>query len=263
MKKIFLLFVILFYVLGFSQNSKIHPVLKNSYSISADTYIGFDAFGFDYYIKDNVLFKTKDTEMFQYKNISLGKISKIDIQNPLKIILFYENFNTIIALDNQLNEVQKINLSEINPNIAATAVGIASNNTIWLFDSLKQQFVFYNYVKNTFQNIGLPISKTIKNYTSGFNTFYWIDETNAFYSMDIFGKIKLINQIPEYELIFIVDEKTILYSKNNLIYIFDVKKNDSTWLENIPKSVKNFYYKEQILSIFTNEGIINFKINIP
>jgi hypothetical protein len=30
-------------------------------------------------------------------------------QNPLNIVLFYENFNVVILLDNQLNETQKIN----------------------------------------------------------------------------------------------------------------------------------------------------------
>jgi hypothetical protein len=46
-------------------------------------------------------------ETFVYQNFSLGKITKVDLQNPLKIVLFYENFNTVVTLDNQLNEIQK------------------------------------------------------------------------------------------------------------------------------------------------------------
>lgn len=54
-----------------------------------------------FYIKKN------NTQLWQYKNLSLGKITKIDLQNPLKIVLFYEGFNSVILLDNQLNEIQK------------------------------------------------------------------------------------------------------------------------------------------------------------
>ena len=59
-----------------------------------------------------MFYKTKDHQSLEYKNISLGKITKVDLQNPLKIVLFYENFNTAVLLDNQLNETQKINFSE-------------------------------------------------------------------------------------------------------------------------------------------------------
>jgi len=98
--------------------TKLNPIL-----LSADEFLGYDQFGYYYSIKNNVLSKTKKEESFEYKNISLGKPTKIDIQNPLKIMLFYENFNTIVLLDNQLSETQKINFSENDIPILATATG--------------------------------------------------------------------------------------------------------------------------------------------
>ncbi len=83
--------------------------LISSQKIDADEMVGFDGSENMYYIKNNVLFKKNKKELWQYKNISLGKITHVDIQNPLKTILFYENFNTVITLDNQFNETQKIN----------------------------------------------------------------------------------------------------------------------------------------------------------
>jgi hypothetical protein len=59
--------------------------------IQADTYSGEDAYGFQYFIKNNVLFKKSNNTFFQYKNLSLGKITRVDLQNPLRILLFYQD----------------------------------------------------------------------------------------------------------------------------------------------------------------------------
>jgi hypothetical protein len=235
----------------------------NKQFIEADVFVGDDSFGYQYFIKNNIFFKIKDKESVQYKNLALGKITKADIQNPLRIILFYENFNTVIALDNQLSEVQKINFSEKPEGIIASAVGISSQNNLWVFNNLNQQLGLYHVIKNTYQIIGLPFEKNIKNYASDFNYFYWIDEKNQFYSCDIFGKKKLVGEIPEYDLIFITDDKSILYQKRDILYLYDLEKNKSTPINNIEKSYLSFHYKNQNLAIFTTEGITNYKINLP
>lgn len=263
MKKITFILFILLTVLGQAQYTNPVASQMGSQFVEADEYIGDDSFGYQYFIKNNVFFKMKNTEFVQYKNLALGKITKVDIQNPLRIILFYENFNIIISLDNQLNEIQKINFSEKSEGIVPTAIGISSQNNLWVFNSMNQQLGLYNFVKNTYQTIGLPFEKNIKGYTSDFNNFYWIDESNQFYSSDIFGKKKLLGKIPNYDAVSISDEKTILFKKEEILYLFDVEKNKSIPINNIEKSYKSFHYKNQNLAIFTNEGITNYKINLP
>lgn len=263
MKRNYLLVLFFIFQTFNAQTSVLNAVKINQQTFVADAFIGTDAYDYMYFIKNNVFIKSKQNEIWQYKNVSLGKISKIDIHNPLKILLFYENFNTIIAVDNQLNEVEKINLSEVIPELVASAVGIAANNNLWIFNSLMQQLGFYSYVKNNYQKIGLPINKSIKNYQSDFNHFYWIDIDNNFYSCDIFGKTTLMGKVPDFDTIFIEDEKNVLYSKDFILYLIDVTKNRTFEIKNIEKSFKDFSYKNQILTIFTNEGITNYKINLP
>ena len=168
-----------------------------------------------------------------------------------------------MALDNQLSEVQKINFSEKPEGIIATAVGMSSQNNLWVFNNLNQQLGLYNVIRNSYQTIGLPFEKNIKNYTSDFNYFYWIDAKNQFFSCDIFGKKKLLGQIPEYDLVSITDEKINSFRKDNILYLFDVEKNKKITLENIEKTYVGFHYKNQNLAIFTAEGITNYKINLP
>ena len=103
MKSLIALFVFLQTIVVFAQDKKWSLTKRDTIAFNADDYIGFDSFGAQYYIKNNVFIKKNTTQIWQYKNLSFGKISKVDIQNPLNIVLFYEDFNTVILLDNQLN----------------------------------------------------------------------------------------------------------------------------------------------------------------
>jgi hypothetical protein len=246
-----------------SQNSKINALKINQITVNADEFLGIDSFGYSYNIKNNVFSKTKDHEFYEYKNISLGSLTRVDFQNPLKILVFYENFNTIILLDNQLNEIQKINLSDNEVPIVATATGISSQNRLWIYNNLTQQIGFFDYLKNTFQSITPPLDGKIKKYQSDFNTFHWIDEGLNWYSCTIFGKVTSLGRIPDFDQLQVVSTQTILFSKAGVFYLLDVEKNKTYPIENVEKSTTNFYYKDQILSTFTNQEISNYKIKIP
>ena len=263
MKKFVLLIVLLVSSLTHCQYTNPVASQMSSEFIEADEYIGEDAFGYKYYTKNSVLFKIKKTENFQYKNIALGKISKVDIQNSLKIILFYENFNSVIILDNQLNEIEKISFSENSKNIIASATGISSYNSLWVFNSISQQIGLYDYSKKEYKNITVPISGVIKYYQTNFNNFYWIDERNYCYSCDIFGKIIALGKVPDFDSVQLTSNLSIIFKKNDLLYYYALNSDKKTLINLEQKSYTSFYYKEQNLSIFTSEGITNYKINLP
>jgi hypothetical protein len=50
---------------------------------------------------------TKEGPTYEYKNISLGKITAVDIKNPLRILLFTNTITPLFFECNQLNEIQK------------------------------------------------------------------------------------------------------------------------------------------------------------
>ena len=262
-KKIMLLFFILKTATIFSQEMRIEAKQNSIEKTAMDVFVGYDGMGNLYFIKNNVLHKKNNQELWQYKNVSLGEITKIDFQNQLKIMLFYENFNTVILLDNQLNETQKINFSENEIPIVATATGTASQNRLWIYNSLTQEIGLFDYLKNTFRSITPPFSGTIKQYQSDFNTFRWIDEQLNWYAVDVFGKITTLGKVPDFDQIEVISNQEIVYSKDGKIFIQDFDKNRIFCIENVDKSFDNFCYKDQILSIFTNREIINYIIKIP
>ena len=159
--------------------------------------------------------------------------------------------------------VNTFNFSLENQEIVASAIGISSQGNLWVFNSTNMQLGLYNYESEVYKKIGLPFDKKIKNYASNFNTFYWIDENNNFYSCDIFGKVKLLAQIPAYNSIYIENENTVVFENQNILYLQDISKSKTYEIEISEKTFKNFQYKDQNLSIFTTKGITNYKINLP
>ena len=62
-----------------------------------------------------------------------GRLSSIDASNPLKTILFYRDFKTIVILDRFLNLVNVIDLRKQNL-FQVTLVAQSYDNRIWLYD---------------------------------------------------------------------------------------------------------------------------------
>jgi hypothetical protein len=231
--------------------------------IDADSFIGFDGYNNCFYIKNNVLFKKIGNSNFQYQNPYLGKITRVDILNPLKIIVFYEEFNMVMVLDNQLNEIQKIDFSKLESPVIASAVGISGQNKLWLYNSLNQQIGLYDLNSNTYQNLGIPIKENPFYYQTNFNYFQWIDKQNNWNTCTIYGRIFSNGKLETASIIQFLNENKVLFKINNLLYVRDLNTNKLYEIEIVEKSFKNFYYKDQILSIFTNKGITNYKITIP
>jgi hypothetical protein len=172
MKNAINLFLLLCCSISFCQNQKLKTTALNTKELENKTYIGFDGLGSNYYINNNVFSKQNENQIWEYKNVALGKITSVDYVNPLKIVLFYGDFNSIIILDNQLNEIQKLNLFDIDNTILASKIGMASQNKLWIYNALKQQIMLFDYLKNTSKIIGNPIQENIKYTQSDFNNFY-------------------------------------------------------------------------------------------
>lgn len=64
-----------------------------------------------------------------------GKISLIDASNPLKILVYYKDFTTIVILDRFLNMRNSIDLRSQNI-LQVKTIAQSYDNNIWLFDEL-------------------------------------------------------------------------------------------------------------------------------
>jgi hypothetical protein len=263
MKKIVTLLTLLCVGLSQAQDQPILVAPLSTQSCKTDVFYGRDAYGALYSAENQVFNKRDDLQTWQYKNPNLGPITTAILTNPLKIILFYEQFNTVVLLDNQLNELEKITLSTLNTPIVASAVGLAEGNKLWIYNSLSNQLGLLNIKNKEYQAISTPFTESIGYYQSDFNSFQWIDQAHNWYECSIYGKINLLGTAPEYDSVQLDRNKGILYCINQELYYYSRLDESKSRLNVDKKSCSNFRFKDQILSIFTTLEISNYKIIAP
>lgn len=71
--------------------------------------------------------------LFNYQNNNLGPLHRCDANNPFNVLLFYQDFNTILILDRTLNPLVEVNLDALG-YFAIQLIAAAPDNKIWLYD---------------------------------------------------------------------------------------------------------------------------------
>ena len=81
---------------------------------------------------------------YEYSNNEMGSISYVDVSDPLRILIYYNDFNQIVFLDNKLSEIgSPVSLDDIgheNTNIVCSS----KDGGFWLFDHQNGQLFYYN-----------------------------------------------------------------------------------------------------------------------
>jgi hypothetical protein len=123
-----------------------------------------------------------------------GKLHSIDVTNPLKLLLYYQSFGTVVVLDRFLNVRNVINLRKQNMFNVKT-IGTAYDNNIWVYDEADAK------LKKVDDNGGvlaatvdfrmlfdtLPAPSQLLD-REGFVTLY--DSSRGFLQMDYYGALK-------------------------------------------------------------------------
>ncbi|HUQ67062.1 MAG TPA: hypothetical protein VM101_12955 [Flavitalea sp.] len=65
-----------------------------------------------------------------------GKLYSLDVSNPLKVLLYFKGFNTVVILDRLLNERSIVDLRKHNL-MQVRAIGQSYDNNLWVFDELE------------------------------------------------------------------------------------------------------------------------------
>jgi hypothetical protein len=67
-----------------------------------------------------------------------GKIHFIDVTNPLKVLLYFKDFGTVVTLDRFLNTRSTLDLRR-RQLFQVKSIGQAYDNNIWVFDELESK----------------------------------------------------------------------------------------------------------------------------
>lgn len=72
--------------------------------------------------------------LYTFSENRLGQISQLDVSNPLRVLVYFSDFTTLIYLDRTLSEISRQDLSTIDFAQTQT-IAQASDNNIWFFDN--------------------------------------------------------------------------------------------------------------------------------
>lgn len=172
-------------------------------------------------------------------NKPLGNITSIDVSNPLKILVFYKGFSTIVVLDRFLATINTINLQKLNM-FDVSVVTSSYDNNIWLFDEIE------NKIKKI-DNDGKLLTETVD-----FRLLFDYDKSfTSQFVKDFEGKL-------------------YIYSKQNGLFIFDyygsfIRRHSITLLNNSQLAgLKLIGFNNNILEVLDiqNRKTINCRVNV-
>jgi hypothetical protein len=143
--------------------------------------------------QDVIKYKSSGQLFRSYSNKSLGNISRIDVSNPLKILVFYKDLSRLVFVDNTLSEQKEnVYLERFEREFASLACTSNDENGIWLYDPVAFSLTRYNQkmnIKAEVLNINQLTGKAINPVwmTERGNRLYLVDSQNGIMMFDIFG----------------------------------------------------------------------------
>jgi hypothetical protein len=258
MKRFLLLFLI-FHGIAFSQNKVTAKLIKTS-SINTENIIDIDNFDAKYYRNITTLYKTNQNSTINYSNIQLGNIDIIDTFNPLKILLFYKTFNTLIILDNRLAEIFKIDFSTIPDYKNVSHISAGFDNTLWVFNTDVQQLQLYDYKNKSTRVKTLPVQSNILAISSNYN-YCWLLTEKYLYRYNYMGS--LLKKIPNSDFTALTEanDNLILQSIDGLYFLS--KESKVPLKIDLPELLINrFFVTNETLYIYDSEKLHEFQLTI-
>lgn len=109
------------------QVAQIDTVAKSVYADNLDNiYLLSD--------RDELLkYDAKGRLKWRYSNNRFGKLYSVDVSDPLRVVLFYADFQQVVVVNNNLNEITSYSFAK-NGNLLVSTVASGNNNSLWIFE---------------------------------------------------------------------------------------------------------------------------------
>ena len=258
-KKLSILLVTACLCCSFSSDEPQPVVLKGKHNFFTG-----DGFGNIYLVNEDELSKYLPTGKFfmRYSNLTLGSITTVDATNPLKVILYYRDFQQIVFLDDQLSlNSEPVSLEQLGYE-QTDLVCAGNNNSFWIynkenselirFDENLKQVLSTGNLKQTLQNNISP------NFMLEHNGYLYLNcPESGIVVFDIFGSFSRIIAIKNLKH-FQINENIIYYQKDSLFcsYNFKVFEDACTPFPRPSRGMIAKYYGSKLYSDYKDSLII-------
>lgn len=236
--------------------------LINSIPVTA-SFITTDKLGNVYTLSNNELSKysSKGELIKTFSNKNYGEISFVDVSNPMKIMLFYNDFKQLIFLDNTLS-ITGSPISLYNYNLQGAKLACMSHSSgIWFYDEKTIQLIRYDQNFNINNQSGNIVNTT--NYE--INPNFLIEDNNWVYLnnpetgilvFDIYGTF--YKTIPVKNLLsFQIFDDILIYKSKGKFITYNLKTLEEKTI-NLPKDGVEFLRIEKDMFYLTDKQTLYF-----
>ena len=271
-----IIFILFFCNQGFAQLSQTDTaIIQQSFKLEQTLKGDFTAFNVDaignIYVTTPTdqlkKFKPDGTQIAVYNDVKrFGKISAIDVHNPLKVLVYYKNYSAIVMLDKLLsfrNQIELKPLQIFDVNAAATAY----DNSIWIYDE-------QNFKIKKLDDKGLlllefadlrtlfDIAPSAEKLIDEDNQLYLIDQEQGVFVFDYYGAFSRL--IPIKDLSDITIEKNYLIGfRDNIMEVVQLKNLTSKkyTLPTLAEKTKAFKFINNKLYILTQTSLNIYRLD--
>lgn len=260
-----LVYILFFFSLfSFSQEEtqqRITATLVDSTKLDVKTIFGIDNFGTLYYTTENNSFhkKTKDT-IITYANFQLGEITSANTFNPLKINVFYKDFNTVVILDNRLAEMSKIDFNTSHPYRNVSFVSSGYDNSLWLFNQDFQYLELYDYKTKKVKLKTVPVQSEVLDLKSDYNYCYLLTKNYLYVYNYVGSVIQKIENTGYGSLAF--SKAHLILNKNGTLFILEKNGSEIQPIA-LPKMLINqFLVTNETVYIYDEKLLRHYQLKI-
>jgi hypothetical protein len=171
----------------------------------------------------------------RYSNLKRGPITSIDATNPLKIVVYYNDFQNIVFLDNQLSEnSDMVDLTAIGYEQTAM-VCAGANNSFWLYSKQNNELVRFSEQSKKLVSTGnlkpLLQQDLHPDYMLEHNGYLYLNSPNeGIFVFDIFGTFSKLLPLKNLHQ-FQVQETQLMYTNDSALCRYNPQTFETNCME--------------------------------
>ena len=220
-----------------------------------------DVNGTLYAIHGSVLTKLRpDNElMLTYDALQYGDITSIDVDNPLKIMLFYRDAAKIVFLDDKLTPIiEPLDLLAHNWQSITLATYVTDNH-LWLYDNSTQELIEVDFHLNELSRTRLLLDdfSPTQIFSLRERELVMNNPSTGVVFFDAFGTyLKTISLPTEGEVQ--VDNSFIHYIEDRHLLSYNYRNLSQNFVKELPFVTKKFALSRQYLYFLTEDNEIEY-----
>jgi hypothetical protein len=201
-------------------------LLQRSIPITAN-YLSTDPLGQIYLVRANnslLRLNSQGDSNGVFNEVKKGKISFIDATNPLRVLIYFSNFNQIVVLNNMLTQKSTLKLNQIGL-INVACIANSADGRIWVYDPVSSILTKIDEHLNIIQETNLrtveqnPVKPTTM--VEHDRWVYLAGKEEGIRKFDQFGFYKntLHLEVDEMQIF----NQTLIYYQKQLLHAYDMQ----------------------------------------